>query len=148
MWDYGPGHGGRIYSPYHPEHAEPTEVLATLLLGQKFWIVGKHDGDGATNPAKTRNPVLVFRSLSTQRLVCQIKSTLNYEPRAELIYLWANVKHKYWIRVVAFTYWYSYTVTFLVCIEDFSPLVQNVLTAACGDNIFLILVNFLFFTKD
>jgi len=60
MWDYSPGHGRCIYSPNHPEHAEPTEVLSTLLLGQKFRIVGKHDGDRATNPAKITNQLSIM----------------------------------------------------------------------------------------
>lgn len=54
MRDNSPGHGRCVYSPDHPEHAEPTEVLATLLLGQKFRVVGKHDGNWATDPAKIR----------------------------------------------------------------------------------------------
>ena len=55
MWDYSPGHRRCIYSPNHPKHAEPAEVLAALLLGQKFRVVGKHDGNRASNSAKFRD---------------------------------------------------------------------------------------------
>lgn len=52
VWDDGPGHGGGIDAADHPEHAEPAQMLASLLSGQHFRKVGEHDGDGSSNPAK------------------------------------------------------------------------------------------------
>ena len=48
----GPGHGGSVDAANHPEHAEPTEVLAPLLPGQDFSKVGEYSGNGASNPVK------------------------------------------------------------------------------------------------
>lgn len=101
VWDYSPGHGRCVYSPNHPEHAEPTEVLATLLLGQKFRIVGKHDGNWATNPAKIRNQLSPELNCvedpdierRTQSLGCQHFSK---KIRGEFIYFILNIlKHYY-----------------------------------------------------
>ena len=44
------GEGG-IQPPQHPEHAEPAQVLPTLVHLQELRVVGVHDGDGASNPA-------------------------------------------------------------------------------------------------
>lgn len=49
--DDGPGHGGSVDAADHPEHAEPAEVLATLLLRQELRVVGEDDGDGAADAA-------------------------------------------------------------------------------------------------
>ncbi|KAF3833943.1 hypothetical protein F7725_025147 [Dissostichus mawsoni] len=38
MWDNSPGHGRCVYPANHPEHAEPTEVLSTFLLGQELRV--------------------------------------------------------------------------------------------------------------
>lgn len=54
VWDDGPGHGGRVDAPEHPEHAQPAQVLASLLLGQEFRIIGKHDGNGAPDAARRK----------------------------------------------------------------------------------------------
>lgn len=51
MWDNRPGHGGSVNSSDHPEHAEPTEMLAALLLSKELGIVRKHDGNGTSDPA-------------------------------------------------------------------------------------------------
>lgn len=69
MWDYSPGHSRCIYSPNHPEHAEPTEVFTALLLGQKFRVVGKHDGNRTTNPAKIRNQQIPESNCCLQRFI-------------------------------------------------------------------------------
>lgn len=50
--DDGPGHGGGIDASNHPEHAEPAQVLAALLPGQRLRKVGEHDGHCPTNPGK------------------------------------------------------------------------------------------------
>ena len=52
MGDNGPGHGGGVDASDHPEHAEPAEVLASLLLGQELRVVGEHDGDGVSDTAQ------------------------------------------------------------------------------------------------
>lgn len=51
--DDGPGHSRGVDSPDHPEHAEPAQVFAALLLGQELRVVGENDGDGAADPAHT-----------------------------------------------------------------------------------------------
>lgn len=75
MWDYSPGHSRCIYSSNHPEHAEPAEVLTTLLLGQKFRIVGKHDGDRATDSVKFRK--YLSREVSCLHVNMNIYTVLN-----------------------------------------------------------------------
>ena len=55
MRDDGPGHGGGVYPSDHPEHAEPAEVLSPLLLGQELRVVGKHDGNGPSNPGSAQS---------------------------------------------------------------------------------------------
>lgn len=52
MRDDGPGHGGGVDTTDHPEHAEPAQVLSSLLLGQELGVIGKHNGDGAANTAE------------------------------------------------------------------------------------------------
>lgn len=52
MGDDGPGHGRGVDAANHPEHAEPAEVLATLLLGQELRVVGENDGDGPPNAGR------------------------------------------------------------------------------------------------
>ena len=47
--DDGPGHGRGVDPPYHPEHAEPAQVLAPLLPSQYLGKVGEHDGHRATD---------------------------------------------------------------------------------------------------
>lgn len=54
MWDNRPGHGGSVNSSDHPEHAEPTEMLAALLLSKELGIVRKHDGNGTSDPASEK----------------------------------------------------------------------------------------------
>lgn len=54
VWDDGPGHGGGVDTTDHPEHAEPAQMLSSLLLGQELRVVGKHDGDGAADTAERR----------------------------------------------------------------------------------------------
>lgn len=49
VWDDGPGHGGGVDAADHPEHAEPAQMLPSLLLSQELRVIGKHNGDGATN---------------------------------------------------------------------------------------------------
>lgn len=52
VWDDGPGHGRGVDAADHPEHAEPAQMLSSLLLGQELRVIGKHDGDGAANPVE------------------------------------------------------------------------------------------------
>lgn len=52
MWDNSPGHGGSVNPSDHPEHAEPTEMFAALLLSKELRIVGKDDGNGTSDPAR------------------------------------------------------------------------------------------------
>lgn len=52
--DDGPGHGGGVDTTDHPEHAEPAEMLSSLLLGQELRVIGKHDGDGAADAVEQR----------------------------------------------------------------------------------------------
>ncbi len=54
MWDDGPGHGGGVDTTNHPEHAEPAQMLSSLLLGQKLRVIGEHNGDGATDAVEQR----------------------------------------------------------------------------------------------
>lgn len=51
VWDDGPGHGSSVDASKHPEHAEPAQVLSTLLLSQKLRVIREHDGNRATDPA-------------------------------------------------------------------------------------------------
>lgn len=51
MRDDGPGHGRGVDSPDHPEHAEPAQVLPSLLPGQHLCEVREHYGHRTTNPA-------------------------------------------------------------------------------------------------
>jgi len=46
----GPGHGSSVDASNHPEHAEPAQVLTTLLLSQKLRVIREHDGNRATDP--------------------------------------------------------------------------------------------------
>ena len=55
MRDDGPGHGRRIDPSDHPEHAEPAEVLSSLLLGQELGVVGKHDWNRASDPGTPKS---------------------------------------------------------------------------------------------
>lgn len=50
--DDGPGHGSSVDASKHPEHAEPAQVLTTLLLSQKLGVIREHDGNRTTNPAE------------------------------------------------------------------------------------------------
>ena len=52
MRDDGPGHGRGVDATNHPEHAEPAQMLTTLLSGQHFSKVGEHSGNGSPDPAK------------------------------------------------------------------------------------------------
>lgn len=49
VWDDGPGHGRGVDTTDHPEHAEPAQMLTSLLLSQELRVIGKHDGDGAAD---------------------------------------------------------------------------------------------------
>lgn len=53
--DDGPGHGSSIDASKHPEHAEPAQVLATLLLSQKLRIIREHDRNRTSNSAEKNN---------------------------------------------------------------------------------------------
>lgn len=53
VWDDGPGHGRGVDSSNHPEHAQPTQMLSSLLSGQHLRKVGEHDGDRSADPANT-----------------------------------------------------------------------------------------------
>lgn len=55
MWDNSPGHGRCVNPSNHPEHAEPTQMLTALLLSKELRVVGKHDGNGTSNPANEIN---------------------------------------------------------------------------------------------
>lgn len=54
VWDDGPGHGGGVDTTNHPEHAEPAQMLSSLLLGQELRVIGKHNGYGAANTVEQR----------------------------------------------------------------------------------------------
>lgn len=47
--DDGPGHGSSVNTAEHPKHAQPAQMLPSLLLGQEFRVIGKHNGNGATD---------------------------------------------------------------------------------------------------
>lgn len=67
VWDDGPGHGRGVDTSDHPEHAEPAQVLAPLLLGQELRIIGEHDGDGAADAAESQKEVHRGRRLKDER---------------------------------------------------------------------------------
>lgn len=50
----GPGHGRCIDLSDHPEHAQPAEVLASLLPGQHLGKEGENNGHGTSYPAESR----------------------------------------------------------------------------------------------
>lgn len=50
-----PGHGRCIDAPGHPEDAQPTEVLPSLLPRQEFREIGKNNGQSPTNAAEESN---------------------------------------------------------------------------------------------
>lgn len=52
VWDDGPGHGGGVDASDHPEHAEPAQMLAPLLLGQELRVIGENNRDGAADAAQ------------------------------------------------------------------------------------------------
>jgi len=54
VWDDGPGHGGGVDAPDHPEHAQPAQVLSPLLPRQHLHEVGEHDGDRPSDPEEGR----------------------------------------------------------------------------------------------
>ena len=75
--DDAPGHGRCIDATSHPEDAQPTEMLSSLLPGQEFRKICKHDGQSTPNTeerkhqkgriksdtknSQTRNPISVSR---------------------------------------------------------------------------------------
>lgn len=52
VWDDGPGHRSSVNTTEHPKHAQPAQVLSALLLGQELRIIGKYDGNGASDTAQ------------------------------------------------------------------------------------------------
>jgi len=54
VWDDEPGHGGGVDASDHPEHAQPAQVLASLLPSQHLGEVGEHDRHGSADPAGER----------------------------------------------------------------------------------------------
>ena len=55
VWDDAPGHGGCIDAACHPEDAQPTEVLSSLLPRQEFREIGKNNGQSSTNAVGGKN---------------------------------------------------------------------------------------------
>ena len=49
--DDGPGHGRGVDLSDHPEHAQPAQVLPSLLPGEHLRKEGEHDGNGTPYPA-------------------------------------------------------------------------------------------------
>lgn len=50
VWDDGPGHGRGVDASDHPEHAQPAQMLSSLLSGQHLRKVGEHDGNRSADP--------------------------------------------------------------------------------------------------
>lgn len=60
----GPGHGRCVDLADHPEHAQPAEVLASLLPGQHFSKEGENDGHGTSYSAESTRKVQMRESFS------------------------------------------------------------------------------------
>lgn len=52
VWNNGPGHGRRIDAPGHPENAQPTEMLPSLLPRQELREIGENNGQRSTDTAE------------------------------------------------------------------------------------------------
>lgn len=55
VWDDGPGHGRGVDASDHPEHAQPAQMLSSLLPGQHLREVREHYRHRSTNPADTEH---------------------------------------------------------------------------------------------
>lgn len=47
--DDAPGHDGGVEGSNHPEHAEPAQMLPSLLTRQEFGEIGKDNGESPSN---------------------------------------------------------------------------------------------------
>lgn len=56
VWNDGPGHGRRIDAPGHPEDAQPTKVLPSLLPRQEFGEIGENNGQSSADTAQRKTP--------------------------------------------------------------------------------------------
>lgn len=52
VWNDGPGHGRRIDAPGHPENAQPTEMLPSLLPRQELREIGENNGQRSADTAE------------------------------------------------------------------------------------------------
>lgn len=65
VWDDGPSHGRCVDATNHPEHAEPGQMLSSLLLGEELRVIGKHNWDGATNAVELKRKVTELEKVAS-----------------------------------------------------------------------------------
>lgn len=78
VWDDGPGHGRGVDSSNHPEHAQPAQMLSSLLSGQHLRKVGEHDRNRSADPANTVGCDWVFARLVSFLSACAMGNVCKY----------------------------------------------------------------------
>lgn len=72
-----PGHKWGINAAHHPEHAQPAQMLPSLVHGKELWEVGEHNRDGTSNPAAKEESKMLEMSVNISFSVEKLFSSLN-----------------------------------------------------------------------